>query len=167
MPNVRQHLDSSQHENIFKIYLKDCKVYIFPVLTQGKKMTDKEEFVLTISEAAKHMGISRQGIYVAIKSDRLKAFKHFGRWMIRFMDLMDYKKNKYSRDNSKDLDGNLLYDHSKNEYSVTQVSAMLGIPIQRLYYWIREKRLPVKRYRSTYIINIPNMTAFAKQFDLK
>ena len=56
-----------------------------------------EDRVVSITEAAKINGVTRQAIYVAIKLKKLRARKETTRWTIDIKDLEEYRKNKYSR----------------------------------------------------------------------
>jgi len=110
---------------------------------------------LTITQTARSVNITRQGVYVAIKSGRLKASKNeSGQWFINPKDLSRYLQDKYSRLLSKKNDGSPLYDPEKGEYSVGQISEMSGCDRQRVYYLIRTKQLKSTRNNSSHIVHI-------------
>jgi hypothetical protein len=89
--------------------------------------------VVSITEAARINGVTRQAIYVAIKQKKLKARKETTRWTIHLDDLDHYRNQKYSRSKST-FNGELLYDNNKGYYSINQVAKMLGVPAQKIYY---------------------------------
>jgi excisionase family DNA binding protein len=62
--------------------------------------------VVSITEAARINGVTRQAIYVAIKQNKLRARKDSTRWTIDLDDLEDYRRNKYSRTKSTFVDLN-------------------------------------------------------------
>ncbi len=103
----------------------------------------EERKVVSITEAAKINNVTRQAIYVAIKQKKLKATKKT-RWEIDLKDLEEYRRNKYSRKKSM-FQGELLFDNEKGYYSVKQVSKMLAIPAQKVYYALRTGMLKSTR----------------------
>src|SRR5258708_7359314 len=68
--------------------------------------------IVSITEAARLNNVTRQAIYVAIKLNKLRATKDTSRWMISVDDLMEYRKQKYSRAKSV-FGGELLFDNNK------------------------------------------------------
>lgn len=91
----------------------------------------RENKVVSITEAAKLNKVTRQAIYVAIKLNKLKARKETTRWTIHLDDLEAYRKQKYSRSKSL-FNGELLFDNHRGYYSVNQVADMLSVPAQNL-----------------------------------
>ena len=59
--------------------------------TQQSEQT-KKKFV-SITEAARVNGVTRQAIYVAIKQKKLKAYKDATRWTIDLEDLDNYRRS--------------------------------------------------------------------------
>jgi excisionase family DNA binding protein len=106
---------------------------------------------LTITEAAKLNKVSRQAIYVAIKLNKLKATKNSARWTINRDDLMEYRKQKYSRTKSM-FDGELLFDNMKGYFSVNQTAKMLSVPVQKIYYATRVGMLKASRKGAAWVI---------------
>ena len=113
---------------------------------------------ITISQAASFLNITRQGVYIAIKSGRLKGKKEGGKWYIQVRDISQYVYDKYSRRLTKKNDGSLLYNPAKGEYSVTQIAEMAGCGQQRIYYLIRTEQLKAIRHRSAYIIQLDDVS---------
>lgn len=123
---------------------------------------DKKKKVLSITEAAKQHNVTRQAIYVAIKEKKLRAEKINGRWTISTDALRDYKEQKYSREKST-YNGELLFDKQKGTYSVAQVSKMLNVPVQTIYYALRSGKLKGDQTgpsSATWIISIDNVTDY-------
>lgn len=107
----------------------------------------------SITEAAAIHGVTRQAIYVAVKSKRLKAQKDDFYWTIDLDDLEEYRRNRYSRSKST-FDGQLLFDNSKGLYSVNQVAKMLDVPAQKIYYATRSGILKATRKGIAWVIHI-------------
>lgn len=123
---------------------------------------DKKKKVLSITEAAKQHNVTRQAIYVAIKENKLRAEKINGRWTISTDSLREYKEQKYSREKST-YNGELIFDKGRGDYSVSQVSKMLNVPVQTVYYALRSGKLKGKQTgpsTATWIINIDDVTDY-------
>ncbi len=118
-----------------------------------KQTTDNDtNGLVSITEAARIHNVTRQAIYVAIKSNKLRARKDTRRWMIDLADLREYKRLKYSRTRSM-FDGELLFDNSKGYYSVNQVAKLLGVPAQKIYYAARSGYLKATRKGAAWVIH--------------
>ena len=112
---------------------------------------------LKISDAAKFLNLTRQGIYVAVKSGRLKASKVKHRWFVTAEDLKEYRLTRYDRSLSKKEDGSLMFDRKKGEYSVMGLAKILGVPIQRIYYWIYKDYVKYTKVGATYVLEVWNL----------
>lgn len=123
---------------------------------------DQDQSV-TITEAAKINGVTRQAIYVAIKQDKLKAQKDSTRWTISLRDLEEYRRNKYSRSKST-FDGELIFDNNKGYYSVNQVAKILGVPAQKIYYATRVNMLKATRKGAAWVINEEELNSYREAF---
>lgn len=119
--------------------------------------------VVSITEAARINGVTRQAIYVAIKQKKLKAFKDSTRWTIRLEDLEDYRRQKYSRTKST-YNGELLFDNSKGYFSVNQVAKMLGVPAQKIYYATRIGLLKASRKGAAWVIHVDDVKSYQKEY---
>jgi len=115
--------------------------------------------VVSITEAARINGVTRQAIYVAIKQNKLKARKDSTRWTIDLDDLEDYRRNKYSRTKST-FDGELLFDNNKGFYSVNQAAKILGVPAQKIYYATRIGMLKATRKGAAWVIHIDDINMY-------
>lgn len=113
--------------------------------------------ILSINDAARKMGITRQAVYIALKKGPLKGFVKGCRWFIHLKDLEHYQAFKYSREYSKDANGNLIYDKAKGYYSPLQAANLFRVPLQRIYYLLRMKYLKSKREGSRYVIHIDDL----------
>ena len=62
-------------------------------MNQNKnKIMNRENKLVSITEAAKLNKVTRQAIYVAIKLNKLKAHKEATRWAIHLDDLAEYRR---------------------------------------------------------------------------
>lgn len=113
-----------------------------------------EEHELGIGQAAIISGVSRQAVYVAITKGCLKASKDekTRRWLIKYCDLIQYRKERYSRKYSRDAQGDLFYNPSEGIFSPVQVARMFAIPVQRVYYLLRSGNLGVVRKEGRQVI---------------
>lgn len=123
-----------------------------------KKETTPEKIV-SITEAAKLNGVTRQAIYVAIKLNKLRARKESSRWTINVDDLNDYRKNRYSRSKSM-FQGELIFDKEKGYFSVNQVARMLGVPAQKIYYATRVGLLKAHRKGAAWVIHVADVEGY-------
>ncbi len=119
--------------------------------------------VVSITEAARINGVTRQAIYVAIKQKKLKAYKDSTRWTIRLEDLEEYRRQKYSRAKST-FNGELLFDNSKGYFSVNQVAKMLGVPAQKIYYATRIGLLKASRKGAAWVIHVDDVKEYQKNY---
>lgn len=127
------------------------------------KTNDREDKLVSITEAAKLNRVTRQAIYVAIKLNKLKARKEAARWSIHLDDLAEYRKHKYSRERSV-FDGELVFDGSKGHYSVNQVAKMLSVPSQKIYYATRCGKLKAHRKGAAWVIHIEDINQYKEKF---
>ena len=118
---------------------------------------------LTIGEASRIVGVSKQAVYLAIKYGKLKAYKRGYQWFIKLADLDLYQKEKYSRKNSKKANGELLHDNAKGEYSVTQLAKIAECSPMRIYYLIRNGFLKEFRYRTAHIVLVEGPLSTLKE----
>jgi hypothetical protein len=130
---------------------------------QGDLNTQIEQKVVSITDAARINGVTRQAIYVAIKQNKLKASKDATRWTINLRDLEEYRANKYSRTKSM-RDGELLFDNRKGNYSINQTAKMLNVPAQKIYYATRVGLLRSSRKGAAWIIHIDDIKAYQENY---
>lgn len=119
--------------------------------------------VVSITEAARINGVTRQAIYVAIKQNKLKARKDSTRWTIDLDDLEEYRRNKYSRTKST-FDGELLFDNDKGFFSVNQAAQMLGVPAQKIYYATRIGMLKAFRKGAAWVIHVDDIKEYREKY---
>lgn len=119
--------------------------------------------VVSITEAARINGVTRQAIYVAIKQNKLKARKDSTRWTIDLDDLEEYRRNKYSRSKST-FDGELLFDNDKGFYSVNQAAKILGVPAQKIYYATRIGMLKASRKGAAWVIHVDDIKEYQEKY---
>jgi len=130
-----------------------------PALLQKQ---ENPQFV-SITEAARINGVTRQAIYVAIKQNKLKAKKNETRWTIKLDDLEDYRRNKYSRAKST-YEGELLFDNEKGDYSINQAAKMLGVPTQKIYYATRIGMLKASRKGSAWVVQAEDIKEYREKY---
>lgn len=114
---------------------------------------------LSVTDAAKIQGCTRQAIVCAIKANKLKACKVNKKWVIDFTDLQQYDFDRWSRKHSK-YRGRPLFE--ENEYSVTNAAKQIGFKAQHLYYALREGRIEAKRKNHTWVITLDALKAYKK-----
>ena len=119
--------------------------------------------VVSITEAARINGVTRQAIYVAIKQKKLRATKDSTRWTISIDDLEDYRRQKYSRSKSV-FNGELLFDNDKGYFSINQIAKMLGVPAQKIYYATRIGVLKAVRRGSAWVVHIDDVKDYQSKY---
>ena len=124
----------------------------------------REPKVVSLGEAARMHGVSRQALHVAIGSKRLKATKDpkSGRLKIAVADLDEYRRSKYSREFFK-RDGKLVFDKEKGLYSVAQAAELIGVKSWDIYYSIRKGDLKFSKNRAAYVLYIDDIKAYQKK----
>ncbi len=127
-------------------------------------MSNDQNQMVTITEAAKINNVTRQAIYVAIKLNKLKAKKETTRWEIHLDDLEDYRRQKYSREKSMDGNGELIFDKGKGFYSVNQVAAMLQVPPQKIYYATRSGLLKAHRKGAAWVMHEEDVKNYSEGY---
>ena len=129
-----------------------------------ENQTDNEMHgLVSITEAARIHNVTRQAIYVAIKSNKLRARKDTRRWMLDLDDLREYKRLKYSRTRSM-YQGELLFDNAKGFYSVNQVAKLLNVPAQKIYYAARSGYLKAIRKGAAWVIHENDIKSYREQY---
>ena len=118
---------------------------------------------VSITQAARINGVTRQAIYVAIKQQKLRAHKDSARWTIDLDDLEEYRSNKYSREKST-YNGELLFDNEKGFYSVNQAAKMLGVPAQKIYYATRIGALKASRKGAAWVIHTDDIKEYREKY---
>lgn len=119
---------------------------------------DKSRLV-SITDAAEANNVTRQAIYVAIKLNKLKAYKDAARWMINLDDLKAYRSQRYCRTKSM-YNGELIYDAEKGYFSVNQVARNLAVPAQKIYYAMRIGLIKASRKGSAWVISQQDVEAY-------
>lgn len=130
--------------------------------SHAEEQQPKRRFV-SITEAARINGVTRQAIYVAIKQNKLKAYKDATRWTIDLSDLETYRKEKYSRTKSMH-DGELVFDNTKGYHSVGQAAKILGVPAQKIYYATRIGLLKAIRKGAAWVIHIDDINQYQETY---
>ena len=115
---------------------------------------------MSMAGAAKIANVSRQAIYKAIKTNRLKADLRNGRYYISEKDFIEYR---WARKDSlcKEIDGELIYDIAKGRVSPYQASRLLGVNKNRVYYLLRSSKLAYTKIGFLYIIKLNDIKTLA------
>lgn len=121
---------------------------------------------VSVSEAARIKNVTRQAIYLAIKLNRLKAYKHGDHWRIFTMDLKDYDEKRFSRIYHSATESGPLFDESKGEISADKAGKLLGVPKQKIYYAMRTGKLKCRRKGYAWIIEMNDLLDY-QQYLLK
>lgn len=128
--------------------------------------TEITERLLTVSQAAKTHGVTRQAIFFAIKMKRLNAKKENETWLIAESDLKDYVENKYCRSKST-KEGELIFDKSKGFYSIVEAANFLGKNTNHIYYLVRMGKLKSHRQGSAIVIQDVELHHYAESLNKK
>ncbi len=123
----------------------------------NKRLT--QEFY-SIKELSEFLGVSRQAIHVAIRKKKLYATKKGKAWTISCVDADFYRHNRFNHELRRMKNGHMLFDQSKNFYSIRQAAKFTGIPIGAIYYGLSKELYPYRRYGSTYILHIESKKEF-------
>ena len=131
---------------------------IVAVMMESQEVSEP---LLTISQAAKSSGVTRQAIYFAIKMQRLNAKRENDVWLISEKDLKDYSKTKYSRSKSR-KEGKLIFDKSKGFYSIVEAAKFLQKSTNQIYYLVRMGKLKSHRQGSAIVIQDTELYKYAE-----
>ena len=137
--------------------------------TTSARMTESQEItepLLTISQAAKSNGVTRQAIYFAIKMKRLNAKRENDTWLISESELKDYNTHKYSRTKSR-KEGVLIFDKSKGFYSIGEAAKFLGKNTNHIYYLVRMGKLKTHRQGNAIVIQDTELHKYAEFYSEK
>jgi hypothetical protein len=117
--------------------------------------------ILSLTQAAKMKKVTRQAIYIAIRSKRLKASKVDGKWKIDVCDLEEYEKYKYDRSRSF-LGEDKVFDPDQGRLSVYMASKRLSVKTNDLYYQIRRGNLKGSKNGMYWVINENDLAEYKK-----
>jgi excisionase family DNA binding protein len=115
---------------------------------------------LSVTQTADMMNITRQAVSLAIHNKRLPAKLVKNKWMINKADILEYKKNKYC---NRSFKGKPLYDKTKGEYSVNEISNILDLKRNRIYYLLRKGSIKSTRKGSAWIISQSDIDDFIRR----
>jgi excisionase family DNA binding protein len=135
-------------QDIDSLAIKEVSKIAPPKLTESKEYTEP---MLTMGQAAKINGVTRQAIFFAIKMKRLNAKRENDTWLISESDLKEYNDKKYCRSKSRN-DGELIFDKSKGFFSIGEAAKMLNRNTNHIYYLVRMGRLRTHRQGTAIVI---------------
>lgn len=150
-----------------EVSINECKET--PQEVPIAKMTESKEItepLLTVSQAAKKNGVTRQAIFFAIKMKRLNAKKENDTWLIADTDLKQYSESKYCRSKSR-KEGELVFDKSKGFYSIAEAAKLLGKNTNHIYYLVRMGTLKSHRQGSAIVIQDIELHQYAELVNKK
>lgn len=131
-------------------------------------MTEKNEF-LTLTQAAKEIGVTRGAIYAAINKKRLVGHQVRGQWLFTKDDLEAYKKVRYTRGHRMH-EGRLIHNPSEGRRSVTQAADYLrehldsSFTTQKVYYQTRSGYIKSHRKGCSWVILDKDLHAFIEKY---
>lgn len=122
---------------------------------------EKPTKMFTIAQAAEQLNISRQAVHFAIRRGRMKCNREKRPIRISKENIDEYNQTLFSRSASK-YDGELRHDNSKGFYSPTQLAHLFSVNVQRVYYYIREKKIKATRKGGSWVIHIDDAGVLKK-----
>lgn len=127
--------------------------------------------MLTLTEAAELVGVTRQAVYLAIKIKKLKAHKNeHNRWMIDVEDIRRWQQNKYKHEN-KECNGQRVYD-GQNTLTLRQATYFIdsqlytSTPEQRIYYLARIGEIKSYKIGKQYVFKIEDLKNYIERINL-
>lgn len=118
--------------------------------------------ILTVSEAAQMMGVTRQSIHLSLRKKSLLGSKVDNKWTIKLVDLQNYVKNRYNRSLTMNEDGSLVYNPELGLYSPVNLAQIFGVTVQRIYYLLSVNKLKFYRRKSAYVIQVDDLVKTMK-----
>ncbi len=122
-----------------------------PKLTKKTDISNFSQPLMTVSQAAKVNGVTRQAIHFAIKMKRLNARKDNDTWLIANEDLKEYIETRYSRSKSR-REGELIFDKQKGYYSINEAAKFLNRNANHVYYLVRLGKLKTQKIGAAIVI---------------
>jgi hypothetical protein len=119
------------------------------------------ENLLTVRQALKIHKVTRQGIYIAIRSNRLKAYRLESGWKIDPEDLAKFMNNRYNREFSYH-EGEKKFDPLKGEVSIAEGAKLVGVPAQKLYYACNKGKINCIRKGKAIVIHIDELNRWKR-----
>ena len=117
-----------------------------------KKSYDSGEDLIRIGEAARRLDLTRHAIMMQIQNGSIPSRRIGFLWHVKWTDVMEWRKDLYSRLRKKDSKGTLVFDLKEGRYNTKSAAAYLHVPTQKIYYLIRSGQLPAKRHGGEYIL---------------
>lgn len=121
------------------------------------------ESYVSVSEAARIKKVTRQAIYLAIRLNKLRAYKHGDTYRVFRVDLDEYNNQRYSRVTST-YRGELIFDENKGLISIDKAAKMLDIPKQKLYYAVRTGKLIAQRKRCSWVVSVEDLFKYQDNY---
>lgn len=121
--------------------------------------------LLTISQLADYAHVKRQAVYLAMRKGGFTGIRKKGIYWVLRKDYDEYRLNKYSRE-KRQLNGEKIYDIPNGKLSTFYVARVMQeelgriVPLQRIYYLLRQGSLKGHKIGGTWVI----MAADAQEF---
>lgn len=112
---------------------------------------------VTLTIAANILGITRQALALALAHKRIVGTKVKGRWFFERDEVDRYKKDKYNRRLTRNIDGTLRFRPEEGIYSPALLAEACGVQPQKIYYLLYSKKLGFTRKGSVYIISVKDL----------
>lgn len=115
---------------------------------------------MTIKEVCEELGVTLSAVSLSIRQKKLNPTQIGNKWYFTKEELERYKAKRYKRTESRHPNGEMIYDKSKNYYSVPEVAKMFSVPVLRVYRLIRNKKLNSFRVASAHVVIIEDKSAW-------
>lgn len=90
---------------------------------------------MSLQEIGNKLNLTRQSIYLAIRSGKLKALKTKKKWILTKKDIDNYFNSKYVRKNKC----------REGEISVSQASKLLNVRLGKIYYLLYRNKFEYEK----------------------
>ena len=117
---------------------------------------------LSLVEAAKLRGCTKQALYYAIKKETLEVEKVNGFWKVTPESLLKYDSGLYCRMNRSKSNGKYIYDHKKGKITAVLAAEYVGLSRQNIYYALRTGKLKYSKVKGAIVIDKKDLFKFKK-----
>ena len=118
------------------------------------------ENLITREEALELLGTGMRNFDIAIRKKLINPVKSGDLWYFDRKEIESYKIHKHDRDLNRRMNGDRVFDLSKNYFSVPAVAKMYGVTRSRVYRLVRNNKLNNFRVGSTYVVIIDDKTTW-------
>ena len=118
------------------------------------------ENLITREAALELLGTGIRNFDIAIRKKLINPVKSGDLWYFDRQEIESYKIHKHDRDLNRRINGERVFDLSKNYFSVPAVAKMYGVTRSRVYRLVRNNKLNNFRVGSTYVVIIDDKTTW-------